>query len=144
VPEVLPKGIRVIRDYRTPDLMVNVDTNKIYQVFLNIFLNAVQAMPGGGRLTIRLNKFKKIKNNRERAYAIISFTDTGKGIQKEDLPKIFDFYFSTKEGGSGIGLSIAQQIVEKHQGTIRVQSMAGKGSKFIILLPIENPVSESG
>ena len=144
VPEVLPKGIRVIRDYRIPDLMVNVDSNKIYQVFLNIFLNAVQAMPGGGRLTIHLNKFKKIKNNRERAYAIISFTDSGKGIRKEELPKIFDFYFSTKEGGSGIGLSIAQQIVEKHQGTIRVQSMAGKGSKFIVLLPIENPVSGNG
>jgi signal transduction histidine kinase len=137
IPEVLPKGIRVVRRYRTSDLCLNVDANKIYQVFLNVFLNAVQAMPGGGRLTVGLNKRTRKTNEREREYAVISFSDTGKGIHSEDLPKIFDFYFSTKKDGTGIGLAIALQIVEKHGGTIRVSSAVGRGSRFSILLPLD-------
>jgi len=137
VPEVLPKGIRVIRRYRSPHLWLNLDANKIYQVFLNIFLNAVQAMPGGGRLIVRLDKYTRRNNERERDYAVISFTDTGKGIRPENLPKIFDFYFSTKKDGTGIGLAIALQIIEKHGGTIRVKSMVGRGSRFSIFLPLD-------
>lgn len=137
IPEVLPKGIRVVRRYRASDLRLNVDANKIYQVFLNVFLNAVQAMPGGGRLTVGLDKRTRKTNEREREYAVISFSDTGKGIQPDDLPKIFDFYFSTKKDGTGIGLAIALQIVEKHGGTIRVSSAVGRGSRFSILLPLD-------
>ncbi len=137
IPEVLPQGIRVMRRYRAPHLRLNVDANKIYQVFLNIFLNAVQSMPGGGRLTVRLDTYRRKNNEREREYAVISFTDTGKGIRPEELPKIFDFYFSTKKDGTGIGLAIALQIVEKHGGTIRVKSMMGRGSRFSVYLPID-------
>ncbi|NUO82163.1 hypothetical protein HUU05_18995, partial [candidate division KSB1 bacterium] len=138
-PEVLPKGIRVIRKYRTPELLVNVDAKKIYQVFLNIFLNSVQAMPGGGRLTIGLDVYsRRVTESLKRTYAAITFEDTGKGISKEHLPKIFDFYFSTKKNGSGIGLAIAQQIIEKHGGKIFVKSKIGKGSKFTVYLPINS------
>ncbi len=139
VPEVLPKGIRVIRKYRTPGLLVNIDAKKIYQVFLNIFLNSVQAMPGGGRLTIGLDVYSRnVTESLKRTYAAITFEDTGKGISKEHLPKIFDFYFSTKKNGSGIGLAIAQQIIEKHGGKIFVKSKIGKGSKFTVYLPINS------
>lgn len=137
MPAVLPKGIRVMRRYRAPGLRLNVDANKIYQVFLNIFLNAVQAMPGGGRLIIGLDKRVRKTSERLREYAVISFTDTGKGIRSEDLPKIFDFYFSTKKNGTGIGLAIALQIVERHGGTIRVKTVMGKGSRFAVYLPMD-------
>ena len=94
-------------------------------------------MPGGGRLTVGLDKYRRKTNERERHYAVISFADTGKGIRPEDLPKIFDFYFSTKKNGTGIGLAIALQIVEKHGGTIRVKTLAGRGSRFSVYLPID-------
>lgn len=139
VPEVLPKGIRVIRKFRIPSLEAWIDSKKIYQVFLNIFLNAVQAMPGGGRLTIGLDIYNRSANaTTNRKYAAISFEDTGKGIRKEHLAKIFDFYFSTRKDGSGIGLAIAQQIVEKHGGRIIVKTKIGQGSKFTVYLPIDS------
>lgn len=136
-PEALQKGIRIERDYRTPDVNVNVDPDKIHQVFLNIFINAVQAMPSGGRLTIGLDVVtrRSIEDNK-RMFAVASFRDTGKGIAKENLTKIFDFYFSTKEKGSGIGLALALQIVEEHGGTIKVESELGRGSNFLVFLPV--------
>ncbi len=139
VPEVLPKGIRVIRKFQTPSVEAHIDSKKIYQVFLNIFLNAVQAMPGGGRLTIGLGiHSRRLNATSNRLYAAVSFEDSGKGIRKEHLPRIFDFYFSTKKGGSGIGLAIAQQIVEKHGGKIIVKSKVGQGSKFTVYLPLNS------
>ncbi len=136
-PEALQKGIRIERDYRAPDVSVNVDPDKIHQVFLNIFINAVQAMPSGGRLTIGLDVVtrRSIEDNK-RMFAVASFRDTGKGIAKENLTKIFDFYFSTKEKGSGIGLALALQIVEEHGGTIKVESELGRGSNFLVFLPV--------
>lgn len=136
-PEALQRGIRVERDYRTPEVAVHVDPNKIHQVFLNIFINAVQAMPSGGRLTLGLDVVtrRSIADNK-RMFAVASFRDTGKGIAKENLTKIFDFYFSTKEKGSGIGLALALQIVEEHGGTIRVESELGRGSNFLVFLPV--------
>jgi signal transduction histidine kinase len=121
-----------------------VDPQKLYQVFLNIFLNAVHAMPGGGRLTIGLDTLvpetseEGVQSSGEpddTFYAAISFQDTGKGIAESELSRIFDFYYTTKEYGTGIGLSFAQQIVEEHGGRIQVKSEVSKGSEFIIYLP---------
>jgi signal transduction histidine kinase len=111
---------------------------------LNIFLNAVQAMPSGGRLTIKLDKVdpersdddaQPLEEQPPMAYAAISFQDTGKGIASQELNKIFDFYYTTKEQGTGIGLSFAQQIVEEHGGRIFAKSEVGKGTEFTVLLP---------
>jgi signal transduction histidine kinase len=144
LPNALTKGIRVERDYRAPDLVAEVDPQKLYQVFLNVFLNALQAMPGGGRVTIVLDTFvpetteESTQPNEEPddwSYAVISFHDMGKGIAESELNKIFDFYYTTKEQGTGIGLSFVQQIVEEHGGRIQVKSEVGKGSEFIIYLP---------
>lgn len=136
-PEALQKGIRVERDYRTPDVRVQVDPDKIHQVFLNIFINAVQAMPSGGRLAIGIEAVaRRSIDDNKRMFAVASFRDTGKGIAKENLTKIFDFYFSTKEKGSGIGLALALQIVEEHGGVIKVESELGRGSTFLVFLPV--------
>lgn len=144
LPSALTKGIRVERHYHRPGLVVEVDAQKLYQVFLNIFLNAVQAMPGGGRLVIGLDRVESVATEEEAhtleeaasiTYAAISFKDTGKGIPSHELSKIFDFYFTTKERGTGIGLSFAQQIVEEHGGRIQVTSIVGKGTEFTVLLP---------
>lgn len=136
-PEALQKGIRVERDYRTPEVRVQVDPDKIHQVFLNIFINAVQAMPSGGRLTIGIETVaRRSIDDNKRMFAVTSFRDTGKGIAKENLTKIFDFYFSTKEKGSGIGLALALQIVEEHGGVIKVESELGRGSTFFVFLPV--------
>jgi len=144
LPNALTKGVRVERDYQLPGLVVEIDAQKLYQVFLNIFLNALQAMPGGGRLRIGLHKVSLVGSDEDAptveefgglTYAAISFQDTGKGISASEQNKIFDFYYTTKEHGTGIGLSLAQQIVEEHGGRLRVKSELGKGAEFIVLLP---------
>jgi signal transduction histidine kinase len=143
LPNALTKGIRVERNYKRPGLVVEVDAPKLYQVFLNIFLNAMQAMPGGGRLLIELDKVESTASDEDdedaagMVYAAVSFQDSGKGISSSDLGKIFDFYYTTKEQGTGIGLSFAQQIVEEHGGRIQVKSAVGKGTEFMVLLPMQ-------
>lgn len=107
------------------------DENQITQVCLNLMINAVQAMPGGGTLSIQSEE-RKIGGNR---WVDIRFSDTGLGIEKEKLNKIFEPFFSTRPGGSGLGLAIAHRIIEDHGGTIHVESTEGKGSVFTVQLP---------
>lgn len=142
MPNVLRRGIRVERDYREPNLTAPVDAKKLHQVFLNIFLNAVEAMQGGGKIVVGIDKYHPTSFAEAwEAMAAVSFRDTGKGIPPEELNHIFDFYYSKKEHGTGIGLSIAQQIVEEHGGVIRVKSTLGAGSEFTICLPLSSPQS---
>ncbi len=138
--EALKKGVRIEREYEKKPVCVEVDPGKMKQAFLNLVINAIQAMPGGGKLTIELknsDSVSKVKQKLKGSYAKISFKDTGTGIKKEDMSKIFDFYFSTKENGTGLGLAIVQQIIDDHQGKIAVQSKVNHGSTFILYLPQE-------
>ena len=114
----------------TPDLpMVSGDIRQLEQVFLNIILNARDAMPGGGRLTIETYAGEGVIH--------IRFADTGSGIEEENQPRIFEPYFTTKEDrGTGLGLAICQRIVTQHGGRISVSSRLGEGAIFIIHLPI--------
>lgn len=116
--------------------LVEVDQNQMSQVFINIFLNSIQAMEEGGTLTIAM----VTQNGRLH----ITITDTGKGIQEGDLPKVFDPFFTTKgEGrGTGLGLWIAQGIVEQHGGTIQLSSQLGQGTKVEVQLPIPKKVKD--
>jgi signal transduction histidine kinase len=107
---------------------VNGDPAMLRQMFLNLALNACQAMPGGGTLQIRCEAA------RGRRVAI-SFIDTGVGIKPEHLQRIFDLYFTTKAKGSGIGLSMVYRTIQMHDGEIEVQSVPGAGSTFRVLLP---------
>ena len=125
-PEADRAGVAVLVEGDAPD--VNGDPAMLRQAFLNLALNAVQAMPGGGTLRIQC------ETARGRRVAM-SFTDTGVGIAPEHLQRIFDLYFTTKERGSGIGLSMVYRTVQMHDGEVEVQSTPGAGTAFRILLP---------
>ncbi len=133
--EALHSGVRVNRRYHVTDFDLMVDEKKIRQVFLNIFLNAIQAMPGGGNLVIELYLLSYAEDEDNLDWIVVRFRDTGKGIPKEQLSQVFDFYYSTKSNGTGLGLSIAQQIVEEHGGRIEVESKVESGSIFSVFLP---------
>ena len=113
-----------------PNIMF--DKAKIQQVFVNILLNAVESMEGQGELII------ETQPSADGKYININFTDTGYGIKKENMKKIFDPFFSAvhKPQSTGLGLSISYGIIKKHRGNIRVLSEVGLGSTFIISLPI--------
>jgi len=125
------QNIRLIADLasETPD--IRGDSDKLQQVFVNIIVNALQAMPEGGELTVRTRMIEDSK------FMEIEITDTGCGIPQEHLSKLFDPFFSTKRTGkgTGLGLSVALGIVEKHNGVIDVKSKIGEGSTFTIRLP---------
>ncbi|MBT4641863.1 MAG: PAS domain S-box protein [Deltaproteobacteria bacterium] len=106
-----------------------LDSDKIKQVLLNLYLNAVEAMPDGGRLGVLLD----LGPGRDRLD--ISVTDTGVGITRENLAKIVDPYFTTKQSGTGLGLVVVHNIIEAHGGKLTVESQPGKGSRFVISVP---------
>lgn len=133
--EALQAGIRINRQYHSTDVEISIDEKKIRQVLLNILINAIQAMPGGGNITIELESWQAVESDDQLEWIVIRCCDTGKGIPKEQLTQIFDFYYSTKATGTGLGLSVAQQIVEEHGGRIEVQSKVGRGSVFSVFLP---------
>jgi len=119
-----------------------VDANQIQQVLLNLLINARQAMPRGGRLSIRLS------HDAENDMIDLVVRDYGCGIPPEMLPRIFDSFFTTKsgpdasgKGGTGLGLSMCRDIIEAHQGRIRVDSTVGKGTAFTLKLPTANKVA---
>ncbi len=112
------------------------DTDQIQQVFVNIILNAAEAMPNGGTLTISTDL--PPSDN----VVAIAFADTGLGIAESNRERIFDPFFTTKEHGTGLGLAISYGIVEQHGGTINVTSSMGKGSRFTIELPLRPAESE--
>ncbi len=134
-PILLRQGIRTSRTFAEEDIVVFVDSNKLKQVFLNIMINAAQAMPGGGKLTIECGRTRLSDHDRPNVAKIV-FRDTGKGIPVKIVKHIFDFYYSTKASGTGLGLPVAQQIIEEHGGLIRVESEAGKGTAISVYIPL--------
>ena len=110
---------------------------QIEQILLNLIINARQAMPSGGKLTV------EVRANPTLHLAEIRISDTGLGIPPDKLRLIFDPFYTTKEpddeghGGNGLGLSVCRQIIEQHHGRIRVESIVGKGSKFTVKLPLQ-------
>jgi two-component system NtrC family sensor kinase len=129
--------ITISKEYASPMPKIPVDPNQIEQVFVNILLNASQAMDGNGQLQIRTGLTP------DRLAAFVSITDTGCGISEEHLGKIFDPFFSTKETrGTGLGLAVSYGIIENHGGKIEVQSVVGKGSTFTVWLPLSPGVQQ--
>lgn len=132
-----------------PDVMM--DPDQMQQVFLNLMINAVQAMPSGGNLVISIcvadrreiweNKKNSIESDR---ILVVSFEDTGGGIEKEHMENIFDPFFTRKTKGTGLGLSISQRIVQEHGGDIVVRSEVGRGSTFSVLLPVTQNARKNG
>ena len=125
------KGIQIEKRYTEGLPPVNVDTTLMTQVFFNLIKNAREAMEGGGTLTI-------MTGLSEEGYIEINFTDTGPGIEKENLSHIFSPFFTTKrdKGGTGLGLSVVSNIVSRRKGRIWATSEVGKGTTFTIRLPV--------
>jgi signal transduction histidine kinase len=114
--------------------MVAVDGNQIKQVFVNVLLNGIDAMPQGGTFTINA---RQIADNEGKNFLELIFKDTGHGIPADKINKIFDPFYTTKSGGStGLGLSISRGIIDRHEGTIHAESQIGQGTSMIIRLPI--------
>jgi PAS domain S-box-containing protein len=125
------RGISMSREV-PPDLpQVHVVPDQLQQVFLNLGLNAIDAMPGGGRIDVRATR------TREPAGVSTSFQDSGVGISTDALLHVFDPFYSTKSEGLGLGLSISQEIVQQHGGRIEVESELGQGARFAVWLPAD-------
>jgi PAS domain S-box-containing protein len=113
---------------------VVTDGNQLSQVFVNMILNAVDAMPEGGCLTIR--------SGLSNGYITVEFEDTGVGIPKENLTKVFDPFFTTKDKGTGLGLSVSYGIIKRLGGDITVSSEINKGTRFTVKIPVEEKTHE--
>ncbi|MBI4659007.1 MAG: cache domain-containing protein [Verrucomicrobia bacterium] len=130
--QALFHNIEVVQDFDPNLPPVFMDPSQIQQVFMNLLINAAEAMAGGGKLTLS-TRFDPAGKTVE-----VDFTDTGHGIREEDLERVFDPFFTTKEvgHGTGLGLAISFGIVKEHQGTISVESAVGQGATFIVRLPM--------
>ena len=125
--QISSRMISLRRNYQAAPETVRGDESQLQQAFMNLLLNAVEAMGNGGELTAATETGAgKMK---------ISIRDTGAGITPENLHHVFETFFTTKKNGTGLGLAICRRVVEEHHGAIEVQSEAGRGSVFIITLP---------
>jgi len=126
--ETIRHKVNLNLSFENKDLAINIDSKQIKQAFLNIFLNAFDAMPNGGRLDIITSETK--------SSLFIQINDNGCGIDPKDLPHIFDPFFTKKDHGTGLGLSITYEIIKNHNGKIIAESVLGKGTTFTIELPL--------
>jgi two-component system sensor histidine kinase HydH len=140
--ELASQGVTVEKAYEPNLPMARVDRDQFSQAFLNLFLNSLESIEGEGKIKVSLKKISQLPALE------VAIMDTGRGIAREDLGKVFEPFFSTKRKGSGLGLAIVHQIVEGHGGNIAVDSQEGMGTTFRITLPVSEqfgvPSSESG
>ncbi|MFH2012147.1 MAG: ATP-binding protein [Pseudomonadota bacterium] len=127
------KNIKIIKNYDLKIPLIMIDKEQVKQVLLNILLNAIDATPDKGTVTIGTGLITKANS---KDYVQIIISDTGKGMSEGDIERIFTPFFTTKDKGSGLGLSISYKIVEEHMGSIDVESEIGKGSRFYVYLPV--------
>jgi PAS domain S-box-containing protein len=126
-------GVEIVRELQqVPE--IEGDPDQLPQVFSNLILNAIQAMPEGGKLKVVVREGKKIENVLQNI--VVEVSDTGHGITLANLARLFDPFFTTKYAGTGLGLTIAHSIVDGHRGTIDVKSEVGRGTSFTVTLPL--------
>jgi two-component system sensor kinase FixL len=124
----IPETVKVQMDIPPDEIFVDADKGQLYIVFNNIVKNAIEAMNGEGTLTIKVNR-------EDNKLVKISFIDTGVGISAENMNKLFQPFFTTKARGFGFGLSSCKMIIEKHKGTISIESELGRGTAVTVVLP---------
>jgi len=127
--QALEENIKIQTDLAPEIDEIFIDPDRISQVLLNLYLNAVESVKNGGNLFIMLLK------NEEKKRVEIRVSDTGTGISEDDLTHMFDPYFTTKASGTGLGLAIVHNIIDAHEGEIKVESRLGQGTTVTILLP---------
>jgi two-component system NtrC family sensor kinase len=130
--QALFHNIRIISNLEVKLPMAVIDPSQIERVFMNMIINAAEAMEGSGQLTL-ITRFDPVGR-----FIDVEFTDTGHGIAKKNLEKIFDPFFTTKDTGHGVGLGLAISygIIKEHKGTIIVESEVDKGTTFIVRIPV--------
>jgi signal transduction histidine kinase len=132
--QALSKPIEIVLRKHPVLPEIEYDSNQIHQALMNLLLNAIQAIEGQGRITVETEAGAR--------GASISVSDTGRGIPPKHLANIFRPFYTTKGAGTGLGLSFARRIVEEHQGHIDVTSAVGKGTTFVVSLPLSRPTTQ--
>lgn len=125
------KQLKSRRQFRATSDLLKGDEYQLQQAFLNLFFNAIEAMKPGGQLSVSTETVARPRALR------VQVSDTGAGIPAENIDRLFDAFFTTKQNGTGLGLPITRRIVEEHNGTIRVESQPDKGSTFQVTLPLK-------
>jgi len=140
--EAKEKGVEITRDFGLNLPRVWIDREQMKQVFMNLILNAIQAMREGGSIFISTRPISRDEAGHSGQFVQVEVRDTGIGIPAENLDHIFDPFFTSKDEGSGLGLSISHQIVQEHGGYVTVESKAGVGTTFCINLPTGKPIRQ--
>jgi len=139
--ELRKKNLQIVKEFHEYLPPVVMDKEQMKQVFLNILLNAIDATPENGTITVGT---RLVERNGYQDFAQIIVRDTGRGIPKEDLDRIFIPFYTTKHQGSGLGLAISHQIVQEHHGSIEVESEEGQGTTFCVNLSINPLLAQRG
>ncbi len=145
-PRLRSKGIALETAFEAPEDQIEGDASLLEQVFINLYFNAVDAMSSGGRLRVETSVAQVETGERDlwgapaRVRRLrVSVRDTGHGIRAEDLPRVFDPFYTTKSEGSGLGLAIAYGIIQEHRGSFDVESRMGEGTVFHVAFPLASP-----
>ncbi len=151
--ELVMHNVTLVSQMPTKPLLANVDGDRLKQAVLNVIQNGTQAMPEGGRLEVVLEEETRNGVSRDESvrhgshsansshaarFAVLRIADQGPGIPDEMREKIFDLYFTTKSGGSGIGLAMTYRILQLHHGSVQVESKVGSGAEFVLRIPLAN------
>jgi two-component system nitrogen regulation sensor histidine kinase GlnL len=134
------KGMVILREFDDNPPKVWIDSEQMKQVFMNIILNAIQAMSEGGSISIATRALQRNGTEPSGEFVQVEIRDTGLGIPEEHLQHIFDPFFTSKDEGSGLGLAVSHQIVQEHGGFVTVESTLGKGTAFFVHLPVGKPI----
>jgi two-component system NtrC family sensor kinase len=140
--EAKEKGVEIVRDFAGELPKVWIDREQMKQVFMNLILNAIQAMKEGGLIYVFTRPNSKNEAGDPGQFVQVEIRDNGVGIPEENLDHIFDPFFTSKDEGSGLGLSISHQIVQEHGGYVTVESNIGTGTSFFINLPVGKPIRQ--
>ena len=134
------KGVEIIREFGGNLPKIWIDREQMKQVFMNLILNAIQAMKEGGSIRIATRSVSRQGAEPSGEFVQVEIRDSGIGIPEENLQHIFDPFFTSKDEGSGLGLAVSHQIVQEHGGFVTVESTVGKGTSFFVHVPVGKPV----
>ena len=137
------KGMAISREFGDNLPKVWIDREQMKQVFMNLILNAIQAMSEGGSISIATRALQRNGTEPSGEFVQVEVRDTGVGIPEDNLQHIFDPFFTSKDEGSGLGLAVSHQIVQEHGGFVTVESTVGKGTAFFVHLPVGKPIRTS-
>jgi signal transduction histidine kinase len=132
-PDLLKRKINIEYEFDKANYEILVNKNQIIEVLLNLFMNAIDAMPSGGKL--RITGLVEKPEHKLDDYLAVKVTDTGIGIKKDKLSRVFDRYYTSKETGTGLGLAVVERVLSAHNGTLAVESEEGQGTTFTLYFP---------